>query len=176
MIPTFLIDEPILISIGILGALSSPPGWRGSLLKTRAFAVSTALALGFTALAAYGYWVAPDWMWMYLLPAKAVPAWVTAYAFILYYVLYLGGFFLGRELRQWHPSLAWIALLLGLAASVLVILPWLHEYQTIASYEDFHRGFGVPLKDSAIAKHTLIPTILLAGGGLLGLIWAKRQK
>jgi len=176
VIPTFLIDEPILITIGILGALVTPPGWRGSLLKTRAFLVSTGLALGFIALAAYGYYIAPDWMWMYLLPAKAVPFWVTFYAFALYYFLYLGGFFLGGELRQRHPSLAWIALALGIAASILVIQPWLHEYQTVASYEDFHRGLGIALKDSPIAKNTLIPTILLVGFGLGGLFWAKRQK
>ncbi|MFO1520192.1 MAG: hypothetical protein U1F57_11130 [bacterium] len=176
MIPTFIIDEPILILIGLLAGYFVPKGWTKSLFKTRAFLAGNFIALGFMSLAAYGYVMAPDWMFGYLLPASKVPFWMVVYAFILYYVLFLGGFFLHQELKKIHPALAALALVLALAASILVVLPVLPAYQTIATYEEFYKGGGVPLNQSAMGKNTTIPGIVLLVGGVVLLVWSKRQK
>ncbi|MFO1463823.1 MAG: hypothetical protein U1F66_08585 [bacterium] len=175
MSPTFLIDEPVLIAIGILSALALPKTWGRSALVSRAFWAGSYLALGFIGLAAYGYATAPDWMFMYLIPARAVPFWLIPYALILYYFLFLAGFFLGRELRTLHGALPWLALLLSLIAAVAVTIPLLPAYRVVASYEEFQQGLGVPLAQSTVSRNTLIPTIVLALSGLLGLVWARRQ-
>jgi len=176
VIPTFIIDEPILISIGFLSGLFIPKGWRSGLFQTRAFWAGTYLALGFTGLAAYGYAVAPDWMFMYLVPARSVPFWMVVYAFILYYVLFLAGFLLTPQLVRLHPRLPLLALAFGLVAAALVVMPLLPAYRIVASYEDFHRGIGVPLAESEVSRKTLLPTILLGASGLLFFLWARRQK
>lgn len=176
MIKTFIIDEPVMISIGLLTALFVPKGWGGSLFKTRAFWAGTYLALGFIALAAYGYLVAPDWMFMYLVPAKNIPSWLVVYALILYYFLFLAGFFVAPHLGDLHPKLPWLALLFGILASVAVILPLLPAYQVVASYEEFQRGTGIPLSESRIGKNTMLPSAWLFLSGFALLFWSRRQK
>ncbi len=176
MVKTFIIDEPVLLSIGFLSALFLPKGWGGSVFKTRAFWAGSYLALGFIALAAYGYFLAPDWMFMYLIPAKSVPPWLVVYALILYYFLFLAGFLAAPHLGALHPKLPWLALLFGIIASVAVVLPLLPAYQVVASFEEFHRGAGVPLSESEVSRKTLLPSILLFLSGFALLLWARRQK
>ena len=146
------------------------------MFKTRAFWAGSYLALGFIALAAYGYFVAPDWMFMYLVPAKNIPPWIIGYAFILYYFLFLAGFFLAHQLAALHPKLPWLFLLIGILASVAVVLPLLPAYRLVGSYEEFQRGVGIPFGESAMSRNTLVPTILLFVSGVGMLIWSRRQK
>src|SRR4030095_9036152 len=135
------------------------------------------VALGFIALAAYGYVKAPDWMFGYLVPADQVPTWMAVYGFILDYVLFLAVFFLYHQLRQIHPALSILALLLALAASFIVVLPVMEAYQTIATYEDFRNGRGgIPLNESVIGKNTLIPGIVLLVVGAALFMWSRRAK
>lgn len=176
MVKTFIIDEPVLLSLGFLSALFIPKGWGGSVFKTRAFWAGTYLALGFIALAAYGYFLAPDWMFMYLVPAKNIPTWLVGYAFVLYYFLFLAGFLAAPHLGNLHPKLPWLALAFGILASVAVVLPLLPAYRIVATYEEFHRGGGIPLPESEVSRKTLIPTILLFLSGFALLIWSRRQK
>ena len=176
MILTFIIDEPFLIFLGLLAAFFIPAGWRGSVFKTRAFFAGTWIALCFMGLAFYGYLIAPDWMFMYFLPASRVPIWIIAYIFIIYFLLFIGGFLLGHELRKIHPGLLWGALVLALLSSVAVVLPLRREYLTIASYDEFHRGGGTPLADSPMGKGTTLPAIGMVVTGIALLWWAKRQK
>jgi len=176
VIPTFIIDEPFLVFLGILAGSFVPAKWQGSLFRTRAFLAGSFLSLGFMALAWVGYWKAPDWMFMYFIPASKVPLWIVVYLFIFYYLLFLAGFFLHRELKKLNAILPWIAGLLFLAGSVAVVLPLLKEYQTIATFEEFHRGLGVSLPESAVGKATTIPAIILAVVGLILCLWARKQK
>lgn len=176
MIPTFIIDEPALIFIGLFAGYFVPKDWTGSLLKTRAFVAGTAIALGFMALAAYGYAKAPDWMFAYLIPASKVPFWMVIYIFILYYVLFLAGFFLYPQLRKIHPALGIVALLLSVISCVAVVLPVSDAYQTIATYEEFHQGRGVALSESEMGKTTTLPGVILLVLSVVLLMWARRQK
>lgn len=176
MILTFIIDEPFLVFLGLLAGFFVPAGWQRSLFCSRAFLAGSFLSLGFMALALIGYLKAPDWMFMYFIPASQVPLWIVIYLFIFYYLLFLAGFFLNRELRKMNPALPWCAAALFLAASVAVVLPLWKQYQTIASFEEFHRGMGVALPDSAVGKATTLPAILLAVCGLALCLWARRQK
>jgi hypothetical protein len=176
VIPTFIIDEPALMFIGLFAGYFVPKGWQASLFKTRAFWAGTVVALGFMGLAAYGYAKAPDWMFMYLLPASEVPFWMIVYAFILYYVLYLAGFFLYHELRKIHPALGFLAILIALVASVVVILPVMDAYQTVATYEEFHQGKGMPLNESAVGKNSTLPGVALLILGVILFMWSRRQK
>ena len=177
MIPTFIIDEPVLIFLGIMAGLFVPKGYRGSLFASRAFWIGSYLSLGFIALAAFGYAVAPDWMFMYFIEASRVPFWMVLYAFILYFCLYLLGFFLAIELGKAHRSAPWIALFLSLVASIAVVLPLRKEYQTVGTFREFYTGGGVPLSESAVTQHTTFPAIFLFASGIALLIfWARRQK
>lgn len=176
MIPTFIIDEPFLVFLGIVAGFFVPANWQGSLFRTRAFLAGSFLSLGFMALALVGYLKAPDWMFMYFIPASKVPLWIVVYLFIFYYLLFLAGFFLHRELKKLNSILPWVAGLLFLAGSVAVVLPLLKEYQTVASFDDFHRGMGVSLPESAVGKATTIPAIILAITGLIFCLWARKQK
>jgi len=176
VIPTFIIDEPALIFIGLFAGYFVPKDWTGSLLKTRAFFAGSVIALGFMGLAAYGYAKAPDWMFAYLIPASQVPFWMVVYIFVLYYFLFLAGFFLYPQLRRIHPALALLALVLSIIASVVVVLPVNQAYQTIATYEEFHQGRGVALSESEIGRHSMIPGVALLIVGVALLMWARRQK
>lgn len=176
MIPTFIIDEPFLVFLGLLASWFIPRAWGGSVFKTRAFLAGAWIVLGFMAGAAYGYVVAPDWMFMYLVPAAKVPFWIVVYIFIFYFLLYIAGFLLGHELRKIHGGLFACALLLFLAASVAVVLPLRKEYLTIATYEEFFRGGGIPLSESPIGKNTTLPAVGVVVTGIALLWWAKRQK
>ncbi len=176
MIPTFIIDEPFLVFLGLLAGFFVPGGWTESVFKTRAFLAGTWISLCFMGLAAYGYFVAPDWMFMYLIPAKQVPEWMVVYLFIFYFLLYVAGFVLNRELRKLSPVLPWLALVLFLAVSVAVVLPLLREYKTVASFEEFHRGGGIPMAQSPMGKGTTLPAIGMVVSGVALLIWARRQK
>jgi hypothetical protein len=176
VIPTFLIDEPALVFIGLFAGYFIPKGWQGSLFKTRAFLAGTVVTLGFMAIAAYGYAKAPDWMFMYFLPAGKVPFWMVVYLFIIYYVLYLAGFFLSFELRKIHPALALLALLVSIAASVGVVMPLMDQYQTIATFDEYYKGQGIPLSESEIGKSSTLPGIALVVVAVILFMWARRQK
>lgn len=176
MIPTFIIDEPFLIFLGLLASAFLPKSWPGSVFQTRAFLAGNWLALGFMALAAYGYFIAPDWMFMYLLPAARVPVWIVFYIFIFYYLLFVAGFLLGSELRKINRGLLWGALALALFASVAVVVPLRKEYLTVATYDEFHGGGGVPLAESPMGKNSTLPGVVLAVTGLIALLWARKQR
>ncbi len=153
-----------------------PKGWGASVFKTRAFLAGNVGALGFMAMAAYGYLVAPDWMFMYLVPANKIPAWVIPYAFALYYFLFVGGFLVCAELRKISPVLTHVLAFISLIGPAFIILPLSKEYQTIATFDEFHQGLGTPFPQSALGQNTTIPLIALLVVCALLLFWSKKQK
>jgi len=174
--PTFLVDQPILILIGLLAGFFIPKNWEKSLFFSRAFWVGSFIALGFMGLSYYGYLKAPDWMFGYLFPASQIPTWAILFIYISFYLLYVLGFLLQPQLRKIHFYCAVSAPALALATEgILLALQW-RAYQTIASFEDFHQGRGIHLSESEVGKEGTFPMIAIVLAGIFLFIWAKRQK
>jgi hypothetical protein len=102
VIPTFLIDFPVVFAFGLGFALFVLPEERvGSLVGSRAFRWGLGLTTLFliSALISAAGW--PDWMWMYYAESPPLGFWGYLYiAVFLYYVPYYAGFHLSEELTR----------------------------------------------------------------------------
>lgn len=180
MIPTFLIDIPVLILFGVLFApfankdardssiFSMPSFWHGLLFSTL-FNVAV-----FYAVLRY-----PDWMSMYFTAqSRTYSAIELIYIFLFfYYVPYFFGFYLGDVVLAKGRGL-WIALILLLAVSEVWIVAHLFDrYSVIGTNQDYINKTGISL----FSPQNPIGPAMNGSVGLmilyyLGLLWAYRKK
>ncbi len=174
--PTFIIDWPALIAIGLLFGYGIKGTPSGSVMRTRAYFSGKIVVTLFVALVYYSYLLAPDWMWMYFVKASDVPSWVVWYVLILYFFAYDVGFFLKGELGKIHKALPVVAIILSLVSAVLVTLPLGDRYMNVGTLEQFQAGQTTRLPQSPVGKvpGNLTAVLLPLGVGLL--IWSRRQK
>ena len=178
VIPTFIIDWPVLILIGLVFGFGVKGTPDRSVFATRAFFSGFIVLSLFITTVVYSYFAAPDWMFMYYVDADTVPGWIVSYILALYYLAFIFGFTAKFELAKVHKFLPWIALVLVLIGSAGVILPVADQYLTITTYEDYMAGKeGIALSESVIGKgfpFYFTPIVVLMA--ILGLIWSRRQK
>lgn len=162
--------------MGMLFAATMKVSHQGSPLCSRAFIAGSVVVCLFIAIVAYSYILAPSWMFMYFVDPTLVPTWLIVYFLLLYYVTYVLGFLLHRELHRLSSTVGWVALGIMLVASVAVIAPLWEEYTTVATYHDFQEGVGgVPLNESALGRFATPATGVLLVVALSSLYWARRQ-
>jgi hypothetical protein len=119
------------------------------LYRTRIFYASLRLALIFLALVATGYALAPDWMWMYFIPAHAAGATTLVLVFVALYLMpYAAGLHLGCRVfnGRRRAYFAGVAVCAGLQA-VLVISLW-RRYSQVGTVEEFMAGTAQPLSSA----------------------------
>ena len=143
MIATFIIDWPVLGLLGfVFGAFATGDAW----WRSRAFRAGLAGATVFTGTAIVSYFVAPDWMWMYLIDPDplswTVPLMVPAYLFV-----YVVSFAAAVALHAARPILVWLAA--GVAALMevaIVAITW-DRYHLVGTATEWHRGLAHELFD-----------------------------
>lgn len=88
----------------------------------------------------------PDWMWMYFLDNSTNSLAELAYLFVfLYYLPYLLGFYLGKEMLG-HSKSHWVFVLVAMIASEAWIVWHLFErYSVIGTLEQFQSGTAISL-------------------------------
>lgn len=144
MIKTFIIDAPVCLLIGLIYAYTVKDQTK-SVFKTKGFASAIIVTTIFVLLAYYSTLIAPDWMWMYYLDSRNIPGWMILYAFLLYYVPVIAGFLLKFELDKINKKLSFVALIIAGLSELIVWALTAKRYFTVATFEEFHKGHGVPL-------------------------------
>ena len=145
MIPTFIIDWPVLGLLGFaFGAFASDDAW----WRSRAFRAGLVSAAVFTSTAILSYFVAPDWMWMYLVdPAKlswTVPLMVPAYLFV-----YAVSFAAAVALRAARPVLVWVAAAAAALMEVAIVAITWERYHLVGTTVEWNRGLADELFDTS---------------------------
>ncbi|MBI1909639.1 MAG: hypothetical protein HYS22_05670 [Deltaproteobacteria bacterium] len=177
MVPTFIIDWPFLIFLGLLYgfALKNPEG--RPLFRTRAFVAGTLVLFLFIVVVFWSYRIAPDWMWMYFVEAMNVPGWIVGLILFGYYLTFLLGFLLKFELAKLGKGFPGGALVLSVAASGMIILPVKDRYLNVTTTYGWRAGIlGKPLPESDVASAMNMAVAGLIVIGLLLFLWARREK
>jgi hypothetical protein len=174
--PTFIIDWPALIAIGLLFGYGIKGTPTKSVLMTRAYFCGKIVVTLFVALVYYSYLLAPDWMWMYFVKASDVPSWIVWYVLILYYFAFALGFVLKMELAKIHSKLPILAVILAVASAVLVTVPLGHRYMNVGSLEQYQAGQTTPLPQSPVGRvpGNLTGILIPLGFGLI--YWSRKEK
>ena len=176
MVPTFIIDWPILILIGLAFSYGVRGEHSGSLVFSRAWISGKLIVTAFVGIVYYSYLLAPDWMWMYFVPADSLPAWMVFYGLILYYFAYASGFFVGREIAKLSKLLPIVYILLMLAAEGAIIYALRDRYLVVGSLAEFKAGTAVPLAESSVGGLPSVLSALLIPLSLVLILWSRRQK
>ena len=160
-IATFIIDWPVLVLLGIVFAIVTPPQrwW-----QSRAFLAGMIVSGFFTASALLSYVVAPDWMWMYFIdPAEA--RWTLPLMPFAYLGTYVLGFAAGISLKQFSPRVAWAGAVAALAFEVgVVALTW-DRYRAVGSATQWSSGNAYDL--FATSPSGPVVTISVSGAAFL---------
>lgn len=176
MVPTFIIDWPAILSIGLIFGFGVKGVPSRSLVCTRAFGSGLLVLTLFVGLVSYSYLLAPDWMLMYFADGDAIPDWIIGGLLLLYYVTFFTGFFLKFELARFHRRLPFLTLAASLAACALIILPVRERYLRVGTLEEFLVGGGVPLSDSPVWQVPGTLSMILFPLTIFLLIWSRRQR
>lgn len=147
MVPTFLIDVPVLILFGVLFSLfTRKEGGEVSVFSSRYFWHGLVFATIFNGAVVYAIIKYPDWMWMYYLEDSSNSPLELIYIFIfLYYFPYILGFYLGR-LLVFKGKRLWL-LLAGflLAWEGWIVFHLFDRYSVVGTREEFLSGTAVSL-------------------------------
>lgn len=165
MSPTFLIDAPVMVVLGMLYTplereLEKP------FYRTKTFLAGCRLAGLFVALVMASYVLYPDWMWMYFVSTKALglsqQIAIVGYVFLLLYVIpFVAGYFWGITFSSKNKFVWWAGIILNVVIEVLLIVILWDRYRAVGTREEFLQGTTLSLTDF----HTL--SLVLNGGGIL---------
>ncbi|OGP60797.1 MAG: hypothetical protein A2V67_14845 [Deltaproteobacteria bacterium RBG_13_61_14] len=112
---------------GALFSLTAEKGER-SVLARRSFWLGLVEALIITGLAVFFFVLKPEWMWMYSLHEKEVPAWLGPSLFCLYPFPYVASYFIGLDLKKAKDGYAWVwagaVALVALIMHLLILNRW----------------------------------------------------
>lgn len=180
MIKTFIIDWPVLILVGIAFGYGTKQRADVSLFKSHAFWGGMFIVASFSALAYWSYLIAPDWMFMYVVEAKQVPAILVYGILILYACVYAFGFTAKFELEKISSFFPILAIILCVIAEVGIILSFKDQYINVATREQFLNGakqFWTPLPKSKVGGFPIGffgAALVPAAFGLL--FWARKNE
>jgi hypothetical protein len=176
VIPTFLIDWPVLLLIGVIFGFGVKNLPSGSVVKTHAF-FSGLLVVGiFTAIVFWSYLLAPDWMFNYVVRASEVPTALVVLVLAFYFAAYAAGFLLKFKMQRLGRG-ALIGLILVLAAGcVIVPVAFGERYTKVGSADEFFNGTAIPLPESEVGKAPATLTLGLLPLGILLIWWSRREK
>jgi len=175
-IPTFIIDWPVLLLIGVIFGFGVKGAPDGSVLRTRAFVSGFLVVALFSALVYYSYLLAPDWMFNYFTKASAVPSWMIPYIFALYFAAYAAGFVFKFELAKMGKGTLSFAIVVLILASALVPISLGTRYTMVGSMDQFLAGQALPLPKSPVGKVPGNLTLALLPLGILLLLWSRKQR
>lgn len=147
MIPTFLIDLPVLMLFGVLFSVFIGKETRGlSVFKSSYFWHGLAFSTIFNMAVVYAIIRFPDWMWMYFLEESGNTLTELIYLFVfLYYFPYLLGFILGCSFLE-MGKVAWGALVLFLMGwEGWLIAHLFNRYSVVGTREQFLEGSAISL-------------------------------
>ncbi len=150
MIETFLIDLPVMSLFGSIYALIQKRG-KESYLKESAFKLGLLFSTIFIVSVLISFVMAPDWMWMYFPENPKTTLLDIIYLLIfLYYLPFIGGYILTRELMKkgWIQALS-IPLISLLGEVFLIIRLW-DRYSVVGRREEFLAGTAIPLWKSSV--------------------------
>lgn len=180
MIKTFIIDWPVLILVGIAFGYGTKQKPGISLFKSHAFWGGMFIAASFSALAYWSYLIAPDWMFMYVVEAKQVPAIIVYGILILYACVYAFGFTAKFELEKISSSLPILAVILCVIAEVGIILSFKDQYINVATRAQFLSGakqFWIPLPKSKVGGFPIgFFGAMLVPAAFMLLWWSRKQE
>lgn len=158
MVATFIIDWPVLGLLGfIFGAKAAPERW----WRSRAFIAGLVSAGVFTLSAILSYFVAPDWMWMYLFSDSDALGWTVPFMVPAYLFVYVASFAAAVGLRMLSPVLVWTAVLIALAMEIAIVAITWDRYHVVGTVVEFNRGRAHELFDPS-------PTGAAGAIGLMG--------
>lgn len=147
MIPTFLIDLPVLILFGVLFAVfTKPEGNNLIVFKSPYFWHGVLFSTIFNIAVVYAIIRYPDWMWMYFVEQSRNGISELIYLFIfLYYLPYVLGFYLGRLAMIKGFPCWWGTLLFFAGWEVWLVAHLFDRYSVIGSRDDFFQGRALSL-------------------------------
>ena len=143
MIATFIIDWPVLGLLGfVFGASASGDAW----WRSRAFRAGLVSAAVFTGTAIVSYFVAPDWMWMYLIEPETL-SWTVPFMVPAYLFVYAVSFAAAVALRAAGPVLVWVCAGVAVLMEVAVLAATWERYHLVGTTTEWHRGLAHELFD-----------------------------
>lgn len=163
MIETFLIDLPVMSLFGSIYALVQKRE-KDSLLKESAFRWGILFSSIFIISVIISYFMAPDWMWMYFPENPKIGFLDWGYILIfLYYLPYVGGYFLTRELRKKGFIYGVFVALVSLLGEVFIVLRLWERYTHVGTREEFLSGTATLLWKSSVNTvfNIAIPIMIL---------------
>ena len=157
MVETFLIDTPVMVIFGLLFAPYMRSDEADAPCLSRAFIFGFIFSTLFVVSVIWSYKLAPDWMWMYFPEDNSVSllGWIYILS-VLYYMPYIGGFLLGKELFRRSKVVYWIAVVYFLIMELVVILLLFNRYYFVGTREEFLSGKAVPLNSPQSPVGTLM--------------------
>lgn len=178
MIPTFLIDLPVLMLFGVLFSVFAGKETRGlCVFKSSYFWHGLIFSTIFNIAVVYAIIRFPDWMWMYFLQESRNTLFELVYLFIfLYYFPYLLGFILGCSFLE-MGKMAWMAFVLFLVGWEGWLIAHLFErYSVVGTRDEFLNGTAVSL----FSPQNPIGPVMNASVGLMivyyGVVWWRHRK
>ncbi len=179
MLLTFIIDPPLLLFIGALFALSLPLSSDTIVWKSRAMRAGLITLTIFNVAVVISYYKYPDWMWMYIITASGFSAAIhfitVIVALLIYYFLFILGFWWCLRLRVQNKRI-WPLLVLLLVASGLVIVPVADQYLHVGTTAQYLAGTAVPLPQSSLSALFNWAMGLMALVGVPLFWWAKHSR
>lgn len=180
VVETFIIDWPVLILLGIVFGYGAKQRAEVSLFKSHAFWSGMLIVAAFSALAYWSYILAPDWMFMYVVEAKQVPAILIYGILILYACVYAFGFTAKHELEKISSSLPRLAILICVIAEIGIILSFKDQYINVATRAQFLNGakeLWMPLPKSKVGGFPIgFFGALLVPASVGLLLWARKNE
>ncbi len=147
MIATVFLDWLLSFGTGTLFAIAGHAEVAGAQhrLRARAFRWGMLyLHLGILSISLALYAVERDWMWMYWVDARALPAAIQVLAFALYEVCFIAGFFLAAELQR---RAAWLIAAATAAAITTLEVAARTRLLRFGSLAEFQAGTAAPAID-----------------------------
>jgi len=90
------------------------------------------------------YWLAPDWMWMYSMDARAVSVPILVYISLTYHLSWFAGIMTGRELLPCRHGLRW-TLAIAWCLPIVICGVFFNRIWHIGSLDQFQQGRASPM-------------------------------
>lgn len=160
-----------MILFGLLFAFFENPLREGTIFSSRWFWHGLLFTTIFNGAVLYAAIFFPDWMWMYFTEESRNSASELICIFtFLYYLPFLGGFYLGLDLKKLSSFIWFLAVLVCVVTEVWLILHLFDRYSVVGTREQYYQGTAISLFDP---KQAMAPVM---NGSLavmaLHFIWA----
>lgn len=135
-----------MLLFGSLFALFSDPKNAGTVFSEGAFWHGVVFTTIFNGAVMYAISYYPDWMWMYFTEGvkNTWPELVYIFVF-LYYLPYVLGYYMGRDVKKFSAVGVWGLMGLLAAAEVWIIFHLFDRYAVVGTRADFINGTALSL-------------------------------